>query len=180
MQQSDAVPEPAAAVTVPSGDAVPRPDRPASCRNLGREECAWRSALLRLESLEVYLDLTPATQPQCVQFPVRSRLVVSVRQVSREGAWVDFLGQEVRALVVDGQRVEVRWDGARLTLPPLAVGRHVLEVEAVGLFSNTGQGLHRFHDPVDQATYLYTHFEPSDARRPGPAWSSPTSRPRSP
>lgn len=173
MQQSDAVPEPAAAVTVPSGDAVPRPDRPASCRNLGREECAWRSALLRLESLEVYLDLTPATQPQGVQFPVRSRLVVSVRQVSREGAWVDFLGQEVRALVVDGQRAEVRWDGARLTLPPLAVGRHVLEVEAVGLFSNTGQGLHRFHDPVDQATYLYTHFEPSDARRAWPCLEQP-------
>ena len=32
-------------------------------------------------------------------------------------------------------------------------------------YSRSGEGLHRFIDPVDGATYLYTHFEPTDARR---------------
>jgi len=30
---------------------------------------------------------------------------------------------------------------------------------------NTGEGLHRFIDPVDKGTYLYTQFEVADARR---------------
>ena len=32
-------------------------------------------------------------------------------------------------------------------------------------YSRTGEGLHRFVDPADKATYLYTQFEPADARR---------------
>ena len=38
-------------------------------------------------------------------------------------------------------------------------------VEADCRYSRTGEGLHRFVDPADGATYLYTHFEPTDARR---------------
>ena len=38
-------------------------------------------------------------------------------------------------------------------------------VEAECRYSRTGEGLHRFVDPADGATYLYTHFEPTDARR---------------
>ncbi len=30
---------------------------------------------------------------------------------------------------------------------------------------HTGEGLHRFVDPVDKAVYLYTQFEVIDARR---------------
>ena len=32
-------------------------------------------------------------------------------------------------------------------------------------YMNTGEGLHRFVDPVDNETYLYTQFESADARR---------------
>jgi aminopeptidase N len=32
-------------------------------------------------------------------------------------------------------------------------------------YSRTGEGLHRFSDPVDGRVYLYTQFEPADARR---------------
>ena len=38
-------------------------------------------------------------------------------------------------------------------------------VEADCRYSRTGEGLHRFVDPADEATYLYTQFEPADARR---------------
>ena len=40
-----------------------------------------------------------------------------------------------------------------------------LVVDAVGLYTNTGEGLHRFVDPVDGAVYLYSQFETADAKR---------------
>ena len=36
---------------------------------------------------------------------------------------------------------------------------------AICRYSRSGEGLHRFVDPVDGRTYLYTQFEASDARR---------------
>ncbi len=32
-------------------------------------------------------------------------------------------------------------------------------------YMNTGEGLHRFVDPVDNEVYLYTQFEVPDSRR---------------
>ena len=57
------------------------------------------------------------------------------------------------------------YDGARLPVTGLADGRNELVVEADCRYSRSGEGLHRFTDPADGATYLYTHFEPTDARR---------------
>ena len=34
-----------------------------------------------------------------------------------------------------------------------------------GVYMNTGEGLHRFVDPVDDEVYLYTQFEVADSRR---------------
>jgi len=82
-------------------------------------------------------------------------------------------GRAVDSLSIDGQPVPVSWDGARIELPVLDPGEHTVEIAARGLYSNSGQGLHRFHDPVDGATYLYTHFEPSDARRAWPVMEQP-------
>ena len=38
-------------------------------------------------------------------------------------------------------------------------------VVASGKYTNTGEGLHRFVDPVDGEVYLYTQFEVPDSRR---------------
>lgn len=154
------------------------PDRPTSPTNLGREEAAWRSETIGLQSLAVVLDLTSAPVPAhgapATGFTVRSEIALTVRgDRPAAGLWVDFLGEQVRELTVDGEAVEVAWDGARVSLPELAAGPHTVAVDAVGRFSNSGQGLHRFHDPVDGRTYLYTHFEPSDARRAWPCADQP-------
>ncbi len=47
----------------------------------------------------------------------------------------------------------------------LSPGPHTLAVQAVCRYSRSGQGLHRFVDPVDGRHYLYTQFEVADARR---------------
>ena len=55
-------------------------------------------------------------------------------------------------------------DGARITLP-VQVGANDLRVDAECAYMHTGEGLHRFTDPVDDEVYLYTQFEVADARR---------------
>ena len=41
----------------------------------------------------------------------------------------------------------------------------MLVVDADLLYTNTGEGLHRFVDPLDGETYLYSQFETADAKR---------------
>ncbi len=64
---------------------------------------------------------------------------------------------------VDLDPAEVFAD-SRIALPGLAA-ENELTVDATGRYTNTGEGLHRFVDPVDNEVYLYTQFEVPDSRR---------------
>lgn len=72
---------------------------------------------LRLEALEVVVDLLEAQQPGSDGFEVSATLSLTVRVPGVRGLWVDFIGEEVRELVLDGEPVAPAWDGARLPLP---------------------------------------------------------------
>ena len=148
------------------------PARSDSPTNLRHEEAAWRSSVCQVSSAHVAVDVTGAIDRHEAAFSVRCLMGLDIRQRA-EGLWVDFVGQTVDSLSIDGQPSPVAWDGARIELPVLDPGEHTVEITARGLYSNSGQGLHRFHDPVDGATYLYTHFEPSDARRAWPVMEQP-------
>ena len=148
------------------------PARSDSPTNLRHEEAAWRASVCQVASSHVAIDVTTAIDPSEVAFTVHCRMHLHIRRPV-ERLWVDFVGQGVDSLSIDGRLVAVIWDGARIALPVLDPGGHVVEIGAHGLYSNSGQGLHRFHDPVDGATYLYTHFEPSDARRAWPVMEQP-------
>ena len=148
------------------------PARLTSPTNLSRQEARWRSDVVHVTALDVHVDVTGAVDAGTTGFPVSSTLHLVARQ-DVEGLWADFLGESVDRVVLDGAAVPVAWDGARVGLPALAAGEHEVVVQAVGRYSNSGQGLHRLTDPVDGATYLYTHFEPSDARRAWPCLDQP-------
>ena len=152
--------------------ATTAPARSDSPTNLRHEEAAWRASVCQVPTSHVASDVTTAIDPHETTFSVRCLMHLLIRQPT-EGLWVDFVGHAVDSLSIDGQLVPATWDGARIALPDLEPGEHAVEVRARGLYSNSGQGLHRFHDPVDGATYLYTHFEPSDARRAWPIMEQP-------
>jgi aminopeptidase N len=131
--------------------------------NLTRAEARRRTDQLTLDVCEVELDLAGATDPGQAMFPTRTTLTLTT---SAPDTFLDFIGESVDALDVDGQPRPIAYDGARLQLTGLPVGRPTtVTVRATARYSRSGEGLHRYVDPVDGQTYLYTHCEPSDARR---------------
>jgi len=130
--------------------------------NLTREETAERAAHITLRSIRVELDLTGAPEHARTGFPSISTLRFDA---DADATWLDFIGESVDRVVVNDEEREVRWDGARIQLDGLVTGANVVRVEAVAAYSRSGEGMHRFHDPVDGETYLYTQYEPADSRR---------------
>jgi aminopeptidase N len=64
-------------------------------------------------------------------------------------------------------------DGNRFPLTGLAPGEHELRVEADMRYSRTVEGMHRFTDPADGETYLYTQLFLADVRRVFAAFDQP-------
>ena len=129
--------------------------------NLTRTETAARSAGITLLRTRLELDVTGAADPEATGFPTASTLEFDA---TADETWVDFLGEDVSEVLLNDAPQEVEWDGARIRLAGLAA-HNVVVIRATGAYSRSGEGLHRFVDPVDGNTYLYTHDEPADARR---------------
>lgn len=129
--------------------------------NLTREETAARSAAVTLRSIRVELDLTGAPERSRTGFPTTTTLEFDSTVAA---TWLDFIGESVDRVSVNGVDQSIDYDGARIALTGLEQ-RNIVRVEAIGAYSRSGEGLHRFHDPADDATYLYTQYEPADSRR---------------
>ncbi|WP_091232786.1 aminopeptidase N [Microbacterium sp. 3J1] len=129
--------------------------------NLTRGETATRSAAVSVRSITVELDLTGAPERARSGFSTVTTLDFASTETS---TWLDFIGESVDRVVVNGAEQAVVWDGARITLSGLSA-QNVVRVEAMGAYSRSGEGMHRFHDPADDLTYLYTQYEPADSRR---------------
>jgi aminopeptidase N len=131
--------------------------------NLTRAECRARAAAVTVETCCVELDLGRAADPDTTTFASRSTITLTARAGT---TWVDVIADRVVRARLNGRELDTSgYDGARLPVPGLVAGHNELVVEADCRYSRSGEGLHRFTDPADGATYLYTHFEPTDARR---------------
>lgn len=139
--------------------------------NLTRDEARARSAALRIEGYDVEVDVSGAPDPDRSTFPVRA---TATFRSAVAATFLDFLDGEVTDIVVNGEAVAVRYDGDRILLDHLRTDApNVVSITAAGRYSRTGQGLHRFVDPVDGETYLYTQYEPADSRRVYPSFDQP-------
>ena len=132
-----------------------------SSANLSREETAARSASISVHSIRVELDLRAAQDPARTGFTTITTLEFDA---STPDTWIDFVGEAVHEVVLNGVQQNVTYDGARIAITGL-VASNTLVIRATGAYSRSGEGLHRFMDPVDGETYLYTQYEPADARR---------------
>ncbi|MFJ3928765.1 MULTISPECIES: aminopeptidase N [unclassified Streptomyces] len=132
--------------------------------NLTRDEAQQRARLLTVDSYEIDLDLSGAQEGGIY----RSRTTVRFAS-AEEGAetFIDLVAPSVHEAVLNGKALDVAavFRDSRIALKHLQRGDNELVVVADCAYTNTGEGLHRFVDPVDQQAYLYTQFEVPDARR---------------
>ena len=135
-----------------------------SHENLQRDEAAERSVLISTTSYDVSLDVRQAADPDAAGYPTRSIITFTAAE-SGAATFLDFIG-EVHSVVLNGRelRVEDVADGARIKLDNLQPHNQVA-VTGTALYSRSGEGMHRFVDPADGQCYLYTQYEPADARR---------------
>ena len=128
--------------------------------NLTRHEAIERAATVSVQSYSVEIDLT--TGPEF--FGSTTRVRFSAKAGS--STFIDAITHAVHSVVLNGEVLDPDQvsDGIRIELPNLAAENELIVV-AAGKYTNTGEGLHRFVDPVDGEVYLYTQFEVPDSRR---------------
>ncbi len=132
--------------------------------NITRQVAAERSSSVTASAYRVSLDVTGAR----VQDAERHFHSISEIDFTSHGpaTHVDIIAEGILGASVDGEDLDSNgFDGYRLALPELADGEHTLVVEALVRYSRSGEGMHRFVDPADDRVYLYSQFEPADARR---------------
>ncbi len=131
--------------------------------NLTREEARERARLLTVDAYDIELDLSGAQDGGT--FPS----VTTVRFDAAEAGstFIDLVAPTVRAVVLNGRELDTSavFADSRIALDGVVAGPNELRVVADCAYTNTGEGLHRFVDPVDGQAYLYTQFEVPDARR---------------
>ena len=132
--------------------------------NLKRSEAATRSELLATHSYTVHLDITSAPDLAKKTFTSTSTVVFDAHQDA--DTFIDFIADSVSEITINGQSLNPakNFDGARVTFPVTA-GSNTLTVTGQAIYSTSGEGMHRFVDPADDKIYLYTQYEPTDARR---------------
>ncbi len=133
----------------------------AKNENITRAEAQARSRSITVDSYAVDLDLTGTG-------PTFRSTTTCIFESSEPGSstWIDLIATSVESVTLNGRELDPTEvvEGARISLPDLARDNTVTIV-ARCTYMNTGEGLHRFVDPVDDETYLYTQFESADARR---------------
>ncbi len=135
-----------------------------SQNNLYRDEASERARLLAVTSYDVELDLADGCGERPGETTFRSRTVISFSCVEPGATtYVDLTAPSLISATLNGVAQQA-FDGNRLELRDLAAVNELV-VEADCAYMRTGEGVHRFVDPVDGSVYLYSQFETFDAHR---------------
>lgn len=133
--------------------------------NLTRDQAIERAALVTVDSYQITLDLTDGNGGPGER-TFRSTTTVVFDALAGADTVIDLSAETVRSATLNGREVDISGydESSGILLRGLA-DRNVVVVDADCRYSNTGEGLHRFVDPVDNEIYLYSQFETADAKR---------------
>jgi aminopeptidase N len=133
--------------------------------NLTREQAVERAALVTVDNYRISLDLTDG-EGGPGEHTFRSVTTVEFEALEGADTYIDLAAGTVRGATLNGRDIDVSGYDESTGIPLTGLARdNVLVVDADCRYSNTGEGLHRFVDPVDDEVYLYSQFETADAKR---------------
>ena len=129
-------------------------------QNLTRLEATDRSATVHTRSYDVTLDLTRG------ETVFGSSTTVRFTSAPGSSTFIDLIAPVVHSISLNGRALDPAevYADSRITLTGLAADNELVVV-ADCAYMHTGEGLHRFTDPADGETYLYSQFEVPDSRR---------------
>ena len=128
--------------------------------NLTRQEAHDRSAVITIDSYRVEIDLSGESTER-----FSSITTIEFSAVAGSSTFADLVDAEIESITLNGHELDASvYRDNRIALDSLGES-NTLTVVARCAYSRTGEGLHRFVDPVDNKVYLYTQFEVPDARR---------------
>jgi aminopeptidase N len=136
--------------------------------NLTRDQAVERAALITVDSYQITLDITDGSGGSggAGQRTFRSTTTVVFDALAGAETAIDLAADTVHSATLNGHELDVSGYDESIGIPLVGLAdRNVLVVDADCRYSNTGEGLHRFVDPVDGETYLYSQFETADAKR---------------
>ncbi|MFC7791804.1 aminopeptidase N [Streptomyces cinereoruber] len=134
---------------------------------LTRDEAQTRAQLLDVHRYRVDLDLTTGDET----FESTSTVRFTARAAG--DTFVELKPATLHSATLDGAPLDpAALDGNRLPLS-LTEGEHELRVTATMRYSRTGEGMHRFTDPTDGESYVYTQLFMEDVQRVFAAFDQP-------
>ena len=139
-------------------------------QNLTRDEASARAGLVTVDTYDIALDLSGAADPAQKTFRSTTTARFSVESADSTApdaaTFIDLVAPRVHSIVLNGRELDPAeaYVDSRIVLADLAADNE-LTVVADCAYMHTGEGLHRFTDPADSETYLYSQFEVPDARR---------------
>ncbi|MDL5200967.1 aminopeptidase N [Streptomyces sp. ALI-76-A] len=138
---------------------------------LTRAEAQTRARLIDVHRYTIDLDLTAGDDT----FDSRTVIRFTVRaDQDTTDTFVEIKPATLRTVSLDGQPLDPQTlDENRLPLKNLLPGEHELRVDASMRYSRTGEGMHRFTDPTDGESYVYTQLFMDDVQRVFAAFDQP-------
>ncbi|MFF5568635.1 aminopeptidase N [Streptomyces sp. NPDC012623] len=135
---------------------------------LTRDEAQTRALFLDVHRYTIDLDLTTGEDT------FDSHALIRFTARTAGDTFVELKPATLRSVTLDGQPLDpAGLDGNRLALRGLTAGEHELRVDAAMRYSRTGEGMHRFTDPTDGETYVYTQLFMEDVQRVFAAFDQP-------
>ena len=133
--------------------------------NLTRDQAVERAALVTVDNYRIDLDLTDGSGGPG-EHTFRSVTTVEFDALAGADTYIDIAADSIRGATLNGHDLDVSGYDESTGIPLTGLAeRNVVVVDADCRYSNTGEGLHRFVDPVDDEVYLYSQFETADAKR---------------
>jgi len=133
--------------------------------NLTRDQAVERAALITVGTYQIDLDVTDGNGGPGER-TFRSITKVEFDALAGGETFIDIAADTIRGATLNGRELDVSGYDEAIGIPLRGLEkRNVVVVDADCRYSNTGEGLHRFVDPVDNEVYLYSQFETADAKR---------------